>query len=479
MSVLVKNTLYSALTNALQFLTNIIILVLLARPLGAEEFGRLLLAISFCSIFGILVEFGFTWYATKEVSQRSDSARAIAGMVFNSQLVLGLGASVLATVFALILGYPLKTVIIIGIIWISTILSTLTDTLRSVFKGLNRFQFETLLNFILLAALLLLLGIFPLFHSGTVAFAGAILVARLAYFIAGMVLFEKKLGKMELDFDMKKGWGLMKTTLSYGIQIILAKLLLELNTIILYRYQGNYGVGLYQASLRFVLATLMISDVLLQAFFPVIASSVNADRTRFMKIGTQLNRYLLAIGAFMTGFFFIFADVLIGVIYGAQYSPAVPILKILAFAVWIKFLSSTQAIVLIASDRQDMRARASAMALFFNVLSAFALIPRFGLRGAACSTVATFLVVAVLYYFFVQKTIGHMLFDRRCLYSVALVVMGSGITWFLKEKSLLLGISSYLILGVLLVLTATTREEKSRIRKMLRIPSLEKPEFFS
>jgi O-antigen/teichoic acid export membrane protein len=473
MSVLVKNTLYSALTNAIQFLTNIIILVLLARPLGAEEFGRLLLAMSFCSIFGILVEFGFTWYATKEVSQRPASARDIAGKVFNSQLVLGLGASVLVTVFVLILGYPLKTGIIICIIWMSTILSTLTDTLRSVFKGLNRFQFETLLNFILFAALLLLLGIFPLFHSGTVAFAGAILGARIVYFASGLFLFRKKIGRMKFDFDFKKGSELMKMTLSYGIQIILARLLLEWNTLVLYQYRGNYGVGIYQASLRFILASLMISDILLQAFFPVIASSVNADRPKFMKVATLLNRYLLTIGAFMTGFFFIFADILIKVIYGVQYLPAVPILKILAFAVWIKFLSSTQAIVLIASDRQDMRARASAMALFFNVLFAFTLIPRFGLQGAAYSTVASFLIVTVLYYFFVQKTIGRIFFDRRCLYSIVLVSIGSGITWVLKEKSLLLGIASYLILGVLLLLTATTQEEKSKMRNTLRIPSPE------
>jgi O-antigen/teichoic acid export membrane protein len=473
MSVLVKNTLYSALTNAIQFLTNIIILVLLARPLGAEEFGRLLLAMSFCSIFGILVEFGFTWYATKEVSQIPDSARDIAGKVFNSQLVLGLGASVLVTVFVLILGYPLKTGIIIGIIWISTILSTLTDTLRSVFKGLNRFQFETLLNFIVFAALLLLLGIFPLFHTGTVAFAGAILGARIVYFASGLFLFRKKIGRMKFDFDFKKGAELMKMTLSYGIQIILARLLLEWNTLVLYQYRGNFGVGIYQASLRFILASLMISNILLQAFFPVIASSVSADRPKFMKAATMLNRYLLTIGAFMTGFFFIFADILIKVIYGVQYMPAVPILKILAFAVWIKFLSSTQAIVLIASDRQDMRARASAMALFFNVLFAFTLIPRFGLQGAAYSTVASFLIVTVLYYYFVQKTIGRIFFDRRCLYSIVLVSIGSGITWVLKEKSLLLGIASYLILGVLLLLTATTQEEKSKMRKTLRIPSPE------
>lgn len=157
MPVLVQNTFYSALTNAIQFLTNILILILMARPLGAEEFGRLLLAMSFCSIFGMLVEFGFNWYATKEISQKSDSAQRITGKIFNSQLVLGLGASVLAVIFVLLLNYPPKTRFIIGIIWISTVLSSLTHTVRSVFRGENKFQYETLLNFILFAALTLLL----------------------------------------------------------------------------------------------------------------------------------------------------------------------------------------------------------------------------------------------------------------------------------------------------------------------------------
>ena len=473
MSGLVKNTFYSALTNVIQFLTNILILILLARPLGAEEFGRLLLAISFCSIFGMLVEFGFNWYATKEVSQKSDSAQRITGKIFNSQLFLGLGASVLVMIFVLLLNYPPKTRLIIGIIWISTILSSLTHTVRSVFRGENKFQYETLLHIILFAALTLLLATSPLLHAGTAAFAGAILGARIVYFAAGLFLFKMNFGKIEFDFDCKKGWQLMKTTLAYGIQIILARLLLELNTIVLYPYQGNSGVGIYQASLRFVLAFLLISDIFVQAFFPVISSSVHADPLKFVKIGTFLNRCLLTIGAYGTGFFFIFADILVSTIYGAQYSAAVPILRILAFAILIKFLSSTQAIVLIASDRQNMRAQSSAIALSFNVLSAFVLIPLLGLWGAAVSTVATFMIMTIAYSYFVRKTIHRLFYDRRCLYSIVLVLSGSAVTWYLKSVSLTLGIAGYLILGLVLFLVATTTEEKREMRNVFLVRKIE------
>ncbi len=118
-----------------------------------------------------------------------------------------------------------------------------------------------------------------------------------------------------------------------------------------------------------------------------------------------MNRYLLSGGAYLSGAFFVFAPELVHLIYGAPYAPAVPILKILAFAVMVYFMSTAPAIALIALGKQGARARASAVVLVGNALCAFILIPAHGARGAAISMVAAFLLLDLQYYYFTYRTV--------------------------------------------------------------------------
>jgi O-antigen/teichoic acid export membrane protein len=471
MTPLIKNTFYSSLTNALQSLANILIVVLLARPLGTAEFGRLLLAVSFTSIFAIIVEFGFKWYATKEVSQDPGRALSIAGEIFNAQLILALGATLLAALTVHLLGYPLRTVVVIAVIWVSAVLIAFTQVTRSLFRGLDLFPSDTALNLVLFMATLLAL-LPPLFFQPTViAFALAILAARTVYFAAGRLLFARKVGRIGLHFSIPRGGRLLAATLAYGTQIMIFRLLLEWNTIVLYQYGGNVGVGLYQAAFRFVMATMMVSDVLLQAFFPVISRLAVSDRRRFVKTATSLNRYLLSGGAYIAGAFFIFAGELVQWIFGAEYAPAVPVLKILAFSVLGYFLSSAPAIALIALNRQGARARASAAVLAFNAAAAFVLIPAMGARGAALAMGATFILHPALYHLLLFKELRRLFFDLRSLAAILLALGGGLVAWLLKDASLLLGLSGYAALGIALFLVATTGAEKKEMLQALRSPA--------
>jgi O-antigen/teichoic acid export membrane protein len=468
MSVLIRNTFFSTLTSATQFLTNILILVLLARPLGTQEFGRLLLAYSFTAIFGILMEFGFKWYATREVSRDPAAALSITGKIFGSQLLLGSTATVVMVLFMHILDYPPQTRLVIALLWLSTIFLTLTNTLRSVFKGLNRFQYETWLQGVLFAMLVLLLAVPSIFHLGTVAFAAAILAARTIYFIFGLFLFKARLGAIGFHFDLTQAWRLTVTTLSFGIQIVLARIMLELNTVVLYQFKGNFAVGIYQAALRFILATVLISDIFIQAFFPVLSHSFKSNPAKFARAGMLLNRIQLSLGAYISGFFFIFADVFIQIAFGQAYGQAVPVLRILAFTTLLIFLSAAQSAILISCDKQYLRLKTNAMALLFNVVSTLALIPLWGAPGAAVSMAATYLLLLLVYLFFVRRTLARLFFDRRCLGALAWVLLGGALACFLKNFSLPMGILTYLILGAILFPAATSPAERREMLHALR-----------
>lgn len=467
----IKNTIYVTMANVLQALANVLIVVLLARPLGTEEFGRLLLAISFTSIFAIIIEFGFRWYAAKEVSQRPEMVRKIAGQIFNAQLLLVLAATLLVALAVRLLAYPPRTAAVIAVIWASAVLLPFTQVMRALFRGLDMFAFDMAITLVLFVALVLALT--PLLHlrPSTMAFAVAIFAARFASFAAGHFLFRRRVGRIEFRIHAGEAGRLLAATLAYGAQIMVFRLLLEWNTIVLHQFSGNTGVGLYQAAFRFMLAAMVVSDILLQAFFPVIARLATTDRSRFVGTCTTLNRYLLAAGAYMAGAFFVFSGELVRWIFGAAYAKSVPSLKILAFAVLAYFLSAAPSIALIALGRQGTRARASIAVLAFNAVAAFILIPGRGAVGAALAMLAAFILHAVLNTALVHRELGRVLFDRRSWAAILLTLGGAMVSALFKGAALTLGLALYAALGAALFLTVTTGEERKEMLQVLRLPA--------
>jgi O-antigen/teichoic acid export membrane protein len=111
------------------------------------------------------------------------------------------------------------------------------------------------------------------------------------------------------------------------------------------------------------------------------------------------------------------------------------------------------------------------MVLAFNAAMAFVLIPAMGARGAAWAMVATFTLLAGLYYLFLFQELRRLFFDLRSLAAILLALGGALATSPLKDASLPLGMAGYAALGIVLFLAATTGAEKKEMLQALRSPA--------
>jgi O-antigen/teichoic acid export membrane protein len=72
---LLKNTFWIMLGEGLAKLFLFFNLIIITRYLGVEQYGKLSFALAFTAIFGIIIDFGFSTYITREISQNKSSAR--------------------------------------------------------------------------------------------------------------------------------------------------------------------------------------------------------------------------------------------------------------------------------------------------------------------------------------------------------------------------------------------------------------------
>jgi O-antigen/teichoic acid export membrane protein len=452
----------------LRFIANAVLLVLLARALGAVELGRFLLATSMAAVFSMFIGFGSRWYITKETSQHPEMAQHLVGEVLNSRFILAVIATLVIGLTINILGYPAKTQLVVGIVWFSVVLASYGFSINSAFRGLHKFEYETLSTFSLNVVQIILVVTFLMLKMGTVAIACAYLLARLVYCLVCLLSFKRHVGPISFKINLRKGFALLSQILSYGLYVIFIKVFLEFTTIFLYQFSGNTGVGYYQAALQVIFATLIFSEILVNSFFPVVSSRWREMSADLNKTATLLIRFLMIIGAYISGFFFVFAPFIIKIVYGPQYRVSAPILKILALAVVLRFLFAALATLLTASGRQKVRTLSAFYGILVIAFLSIWLIPPYGLEGAAIALVISFAVLAAIEVFYVYKTFRRHFFDSHGLLSIILIGMVAFLSNQVREVSPVLALCFYILAAGPLYFSALKKKERREIFSTLQ-----------
>src|SRR3989338_3907847 len=83
-----KNTSYFTLALVLQKIISFTYFTLIARALGPEDLGKYYFAISFASVFSILIDIGLTNVLTREIAREKNKANIYLGSVMAVQLPL-------------------------------------------------------------------------------------------------------------------------------------------------------------------------------------------------------------------------------------------------------------------------------------------------------------------------------------------------------------------------------------------------------
>jgi O-antigen/teichoic acid export membrane protein len=163
------------------------------------------------------------------------------------------------------------------------------------------------------------------------------------------------------------------------------------DSVMLSALTGAVAVGLYNAALRPLAATLVLPAVLAAALLPRMSRDARSDRPA---LATALGHSLKLVAALalpVAAFVLPTAEGWIRLLFGAPYVTAAPAMGVLAFAVAAVYVTTLTGHALVAADRQVVHLRLAAMCATLNVGLNLLLIPRMGFTGAALAGLASHL----------------------------------------------------------------------------------------
>ena len=392
-----RNSVFSFLSSATRLLANLLMFVGIARYFGAGVFGQFTTAHTYFTFFLYISDFGTDLLLATEVARNRMESVQIARRILSMKIVFSTLAMAAMVVTAMISGLQEETSTLMWVLAAGIPANAFCAYIYAFYKGHDAMHHEAKNTFIQNVSLLIALIVLGLMGATPTVVAFVFIASR--FFGATLLIFQVTRSYGATLFTPQAS-GVLKTfwlALPYGVNLLFAAMLFQLDTLLLAHWKGEQVVGLYQSVVKIIALVLILPDVITNALLPVLTRLKVEDQLRWQKLSFLLTKSMFCL-AIPFSVMFAFGNVtILHVVYGGNFSAAGPVLKIFAITLLVRFAAEPFALVLTTANQQHQRMWIIVIVTMFNLLVNSYAIPHFGAIGAAVVSLVSNLLAGILY----------------------------------------------------------------------------------
>ncbi|HMN48497.1 MAG TPA: flippase [Ignavibacteriaceae bacterium] len=424
-SLIKRNSFFSLLSMSSRLIANVIVFWLIARIYGPDTFGTFTFAHTTATLLILLADFGFDILLTTEISRDREQAVKIFQNIFSYKIIFSVASVLIMWIFSFQGNYSYESRISLWIFSFFILFTTLTNFSLALIKGFEKFSYESVVLVIANLSLVIIVIVLSFIKVNILIIAIAFVLTRLFGLVFSVYYDKKLVPDLSFRISFPKEKELHKKVLIFGFHLLFANLFFQIDTILLSLWKGNLYVGIYQAVFKLIILPLMIPDILNFTLLPVLSRLFATDREKAIKISFLMNKLLFFLALPITLILFVYAEDIINIIYGyKQYSDSIPILKIFAFNIFIRFSFEAFALMLTTNNRQIIRMTTVILATIINLALNYLLIPEYGVNGAATVSLISIIFVYGVYsiYYFELLKKWYMNFQTPVLVGITILM---------------------------------------------------------
>lgn len=385
-----KNTLALMITSVVSKAFAFITLILLARYLGSEEYGKLAFAMALTSFFTVLADFGLSSLVVREVARGKEKAGVYLGTLSVFKMLLAVVVFLALFLISHLGSYDYNTKFLTLIFGIYTILLSYSTFFISFFRAFERMEYETLIRSVEKILLLVLTVVFIYLNKQLMYFAVPYLTSSAIAVILALFFVVNKVSKPMFLSDKKFLVGTLKESLPFALTSIFVVVYFKTDTVMLSVMVGDRAVGIYNAAHNLIDGLIfLVPYPLSMALYPIMSKYAINSIEKLRKIYTYGFLVSLILGLIGAVFVLKFKEEIILLVYGEEYVEAVKVLAVLVWTFLVICVSTISSTLLNAVNRQRIVTIGTAIGASLNVVFNYLLIPKYNYVGAAYATLIT------------------------------------------------------------------------------------------
>jgi len=408
-----KSTAFMTVASIGQKLIAFVYFTLIARSVGVENTGKYFLALSFTTIFVVLVDLGMTNVLVREAARVQENIQKYISTILSVKLILGIVAYALVFLVSQTLYSDVELQHMILLSGLTMLFDSFNLTVYGVLRAIGDLRFESISITISQFLSLVLGGIFLLFHLPLIYLILAFTIpsALNAIYAAYTVYHQYRVSPIP-QFDKKTFWYLWKITLPFALAAIFARVYSYIDSVLLGRMLGSTAVGYYSTPYKITYAFQFIPLALTAAVYPRLSEYFVHQKAKLATVIVDSLKYLLIVAVPIAIGIAILAKPLILFLYHEEFLPSVVPLQIIILSLIFSFASFPIGAALNAGNKQTTQTTIVGVVMVVNIIMNVMLIPILGVPGAALSAlVGNFLLTALGYWYLPHVVpINHRIF---------------------------------------------------------------------
>lgn len=396
-----KNSLFVLSARILEAVVGLVVILIVARCLGVELFGRYSLILAVVWVLSPLLALRCTPHIIiREIVKDRTGAQSLIG----SSIVLSTLLAVPVAVLAFFAGWAFHLdgpsfaalFITIGYFLLKTWISELT----SIYIAVEKMHYEAIASYCVSFFELLAVSLVFVMKGGFLAVFLATAGANLLALAVILVMVRKFRIRMATD----KIRYLFRESLPLAGSRLFTQAYLYVDVFILKVLTTDLEVGLFQSSQRIVVRLLILPMSLGMSMMPRFSRmAIEPTGKELKQMFDQWFKAVLFLSLLITFTGYALSEEIIKYLYGSSFSRATVSLELLFFAVPFFFLNYLAQITNIACGKQIYVLAAEGLAFASDFALDIALIPSFGYMGASWATLCGAIVLCVVDFSLIPK----------------------------------------------------------------------------
>lgn len=402
-----RNTSYYTLALVVQKVISFTYFVIIARALGPDDLGKYYFAISFTTIFAIIIDLGLSNVLTREVAKNQEAAQKYLSNVLGLKIPLAFLAVAVVAALSVFFDYPLLIRTLIFISAASMVFDSFTLTFFGIMRGHHNLRYESV-SAMIFQSIVLVSGLLTLWLGwGLLWLIGALALASFFNFCYSMMVLKLKTEislKPTIDKIFIKS--LVAITAPFAIFAILQRVYTYLDVVLLQKMAGDRSVGIYQVSFKIINALQFLPMAFSASLYPAFSAYWQKNREQLAVTFERAMNYLLILAAPISIGVLATADKII-LLFNSEYQEAVAPLQVSMLALSFLFMNFAVGALLNACDRQKYNTYVMAATTVLSIALNLILIPQLSALGATWTVAITNLFSFVVGMMIVPKIIKY------------------------------------------------------------------------
>jgi len=448
-----RNTLFSIIGFAWQGITLLFLVPFIISRVGNELYGIWALLVAVVTYFSLIDVGGnatLTKYVAEYYSKHDEESLAV---LVNNGALFYLGVVAVILLVGLTLSEPILSLVNIPlqlrdearVIYRFALvifgLTTFSNVFTSVISGLQRID---ILNSVLIVA-------------NSLRVIGVIVVLEIGWSIRGIVISDTIVGLSTLTLmvyfakrlypsltvnPLAYNWKMLRRIVGFGAKLQVSNVSelinFQLDKILLSRFLGVQFVTFYDVGSRLLKNARGFPLMVLSSLVPAVSElSSSEDTKRLFLLYRGASKYLVALGAFVFGFFFVAAANILELWVGPGYELSVSTMRILCVGYFTNLSTGVVAYTSVGIGKPAYLVRVALIQTFGNILLSVTLIHAIGYYGAAIGTTLALFIGGLYFIGSFGKEVQDTLrsFFHTILFRPLLAAVVAGGLTFLADEA--------------------------------------------